>query len=186
VTFIQAHESAWILVGAAMFGVAAIAGVLALAIGAVVGLFGLVAVGAIAVGAAIGAGVAYIESLVPKWFDAGHALVMGLVDGLLSGLGPLGAALETIKTGADLVSVVQHGTPPPPLVPVASTGGVTQSLAGLSDSSFGTKANYHPTAVTIHKLEVNTPASEDPQKQATLIGSAVRAEMTKVFNQHGG
>lgn len=92
------------------------------------------------------------------WFDT------------IRGLGPTG---ETVGVAAN-DNAIQG---------VTAAGGV-QALSGMG----ATLAGAPPVGAPVHiaAMNIHTAQSDDPQKQATMIGEAVHTEMAKVMRQAAG
>lgn len=209
---VQKHEQIFELLGIALVGVALFAGILALALGAVVLGIGLLAAGATAVGVLLGGTLGYLSNQVAKWFGTGASLVSALVDGILSGLGPLGDALRLVKEaitfsgkpgslekGSDDAGVLKQmramnpalaamglfadpnaPTQIAPLIEGASAGGISGALSGLGGGKTEGGQKHGGAQVTIQNITV--PSAATPEKQAQLIGAAVRSEMEKALH----
>lgn len=130
-----------------------------------------------------------------KWYEGGRTMVQNLILGILSMMGPLGAAMSMIATIA-IPAAPAHGAAPPAAVPIPgmqapptvlqpdfSTSSTLSALAGTGSGSKtegGTPTTGNP--VHIGELSVHVKSdSQDPQALAAQLGPAVRAELRKVL-----
>jgi hypothetical protein len=161
-----------------------------------IGLVGLVIV-------ALGLLTTWIVDQAKKWYDEGQNMVRGLVAGILSQLGPLGAAVALVasmtpganKQGAmaPIPGMAQPYTEIKPDMPsqgLQASSGIGGALLALSGAGSGKTEGGQPSggaAVRIGEMPIHVTAAagEDPNTTGAKIGAAVRAELQKVFETHG-
>jgi hypothetical protein len=116
--------------GALLLGAAGIAAVLAVSLVAIAGVAALAAAGVMLVGAAIGYGLAFVTDTAIKWYNAGKALIDGLIRGILAGMGPLGSAVSAV---AAMVSMVAPASAKPAVPGGNPVAALTAPIKGTAD-----------------------------------------------------
>jgi hypothetical protein len=116
--------------GALLLGAAGIAAALAVSLVAIAGVAALAAAGVMLVGAAIGYGLAFVTDTAIKWYNAGKALIDGLIRGILAGMGPLGSAVSAV---AAMVSMVAPASAKPAVPGGNPVAALTAPIKGTAD-----------------------------------------------------
>jgi hypothetical protein len=116
--------------GALLLGAAGIAAALAVSLVAIAGVAALAAAGVMLVGAAIGYGLAFVTDTAIKWYNAGKALIDGLIRGILAGMGPLGSAVSAVVAMVSMVAPASAKPAVPGANPVAA---LTAPIKGTAE-----------------------------------------------------
>jgi hypothetical protein len=169
----------------AMWGIAAAVGAVAVAgfllmlpLYLVIG-----ALGALVYGVMVA--VQYLTDAIPRWLDAGKGMISALVDGIMSGIGAVKNAVAQVLSyipggnllvGANGVATTVEG--------VTAGAGIANSAASVGSGNDKTEGGKPGGAGMVHiaSMPITVPQSDDPQKQAALIGSSIRTELQKILH----